>query len=118
MILGYPEGMRAIIVTLLAGLTAGCAVTTSYWQRPGATLSDVATDSESCYQTSLDFESPSAFPSGNGARLLPRTTPPPRLWARPPRQAALERFDEQMRYEHCMRDRGWLPAGSAPLRRS
>jgi hypothetical protein len=110
--------MRAIIVTLVVGLTAGCSTTMAYWYRPGATLSEVAAESDSCYQASLDLESPSAFPSGKGPRLLPRTTPPPRLWARAPRDAALERFDEQLRYERCMRDRGWVPTGSAPLRRS
>jgi hypothetical protein len=39
------------------------------------------------------------------------------LWKRAPRQAALEHFDEQFRYERCMRQRGWVPVGSALIPR-
>jgi hypothetical protein len=109
--------MRIIILTVLAGLAAGC--TTVYWDRPGATLSQVASESETCYRASLDEESPSAFAGSgdSGPRLLPRSEPPPALWKRAPRQAAFEHFDEQMRYERCMRGRGWVPVGSAAIRR-
>jgi hypothetical protein len=105
--------MRAIMLTALA-LTAlalvlsGC--TTAYWDRPGAQLPDLASESEACYQAALDPEMPAAFPAkGATERLLPRTEPPPVLWTRTPRQAAFEHFDEQLRYERCMRARGWQP---------
>jgi hypothetical protein len=39
------------------------------------------------------------------------------LWKRPPRQAAFERYDEQVRYERCMHERGWVPAGSTMIGR-
>jgi hypothetical protein len=110
--------MRTIILTVLAGLIAGCAATTSYWDRPGATLTQVASESDACYRASLDEDSPSALPGpGSSVRLLPRSDPPPVLWKRAPRQAALEHFDEQFRYERCMRQRGWVPVGSALIPR-
>lgn len=110
--------MRTMILTALAGLIAGCATTTAYWDRPGATLTQVASESEACYRTSLDEDSPSALPGpGSSVRLLPRSEPPPALWTRAPRQAAFERFDEQQRYERCMRLRGWAPVRSAVVPR-
>jgi hypothetical protein len=111
--------MRTLVLTVLAGLAAGCAATTAYWDRPGATLSQVAGESRACYQAAVDDESPAAFArdTGSGPRLLPRSEPPPQLWKRAPRDAAFERFDEQLRYERCMRERGWVPAGSANVRR-
>jgi hypothetical protein len=106
--------MRVFVLAVLAGLMAGCA--NSYWARPGATLPDLVSESEGCYRASLGFEAPSPLPGpGGGPRLLPRTAPPPKLWQRPPRQAAFESFDEQLRYERCMHARGWEPARtSAP----
>ena len=112
------KGMRTTILTVLAGLIAGCATTTAYWDRPGASLPQVASESEACYRASLDEDSPSALPaSASSPRLLPRSEPPPALWTRAPRQAAFEHFDEQLRYERCMRLRGWEPVGAAAIRR-
>ena len=97
----------------LALMLSGC--TTAYWDRPGAQLPDLASESEACYQAALDPETPAAFPArGATERLLPRTEPPPALWKRPPREAALEYFDEQLRYERCMRALGWQPVRTAP----
>jgi hypothetical protein len=112
--------MRLVFLTLLAGLTAGCASTTAYWDRPGSNLSQLASESEACYRGAVGEESPSASPASESAsavRLLPRSDPPPALWKRAPRQAGFERFDEQLRYERCMRERGWVPVGSAMIRR-
>jgi hypothetical protein len=111
--------MRSLVLTLLVGLTAACTTTTAYWTRPGATLPQVVQESGECYRSSLAEESPSALPSSSpspGPRLLPRSEPPPALWRRAPSQAGLERFDEQLRYEACMRALGWTASGSAPLR--
>jgi hypothetical protein len=112
--------MRLIVLTVLAGLTAGCGSTTAYWDRPGSNLSQLASESEACYRGAIGEESPSAFPASapaTGGTLLPRSEPPPALWKRAPRQAGFERFDEQLRYERCMRERGWVPVGSALIRR-
>jgi hypothetical protein len=101
--------MRTLVLTVLAGLLAGC--TNAYWARAGATLPDLANESDACYRASIEADAPSALPGPSGApRLLPRTTPPPRLWQRAPREAAFERYDEQLRYERCMASRGWEPA--------
>jgi hypothetical protein len=98
--------MRPLIVTVLAGLLAGC--TSSYWSRPGATLQVLATESDACYRSALDFDAPSALPGPTGRPLLlPRSTPPPKLWQRAPWEASFEHFDEQLRYERCMSARGW-----------
>ena len=112
--------MRIILVPVLAGLTAGCTITTAYWDRPGGRLPQLASESEGCYREAIAEESPSALPASEpapGGRLLPRSEPPPTLWKRPPRQAAFERYDEQVRYERCMRERGWVPAGSTMIGR-
>jgi hypothetical protein len=111
--------MRTLVLTLLVGLTVACTTTTAYWTRPGATLPQLVQESGECYRSSLAEESPSALPAANpkpGPRLLPRSEPPPTLWRRAPSQAGLERFDEQLRYERCMHMRGWMAAGSAPVR--
>ena len=102
------------LVALVLVLTA-CATPyrdpKAYWTRPAATLPVLASESESCYRASIDSEAPSALPgSERSSRLLPRSEPPPRLWEREPRQANFERFDDQLRYERCMRERGWRPA--------
>ena len=55
--------------------------------------------------------------TSTGPHLLPRSEPPPGVWTRAPRQAGLSRFDEQLRYERCMRDRGWSAGRNAPLTR-
>jgi|SRR5215475_11331927 len=117
--------MRLIVLTVLAGLTAGCAstttgYTTAYWDRPGSNLSQLASESEACYRAASADDSPSALPASDPAlsgRLLPRSEPPPALWKRAPRQASFERFDEQLRYERCMREHGWVPVGSTMIRR-
>ena len=103
--------MKVIALTLVLG---ACATPykdpKAYWTRPAATLPQLADESEACYRASLDTDTPSAFPGGNtGPRLLPRSEPPPKLWEREPREAGFERFDEQLRYERCMRVRGWRP---------
>jgi len=109
--------MRTLIpiVLALAGLAlvlSSCSTTccgSAYWTRPGADLSDLASESRTCYAGAIDGTYPAAFPSaGNtGGRLLPPTEPPPGLWNRSPRQAGFERLDEQLRYERCMRQHGW-----------
>ena len=106
--------MRAITSIALMLILGACATPyrdpSAYWTRPDATLPVLADESTACYRASLDPDMPSAFPSGpSGLRLLPRTEPPPKLWERDPRQAGFERFDEQLRYERCMSQRGWTP---------
>ena len=104
--------MRATILTVLVGLLAGC--TNAYWDRPGATLPVLARESGGCYRDAVDMEAPAAWPGPSGGpQLLPRSTPPPKLWARAPRDAALEHFGEQMRYERCMVARGWVKGPTA-----
>ena len=105
--------MNTLTLIVVVGFLAGC--TTSYWTRPGASLPELASESDGCYQASLDLDAPSALPGPSGQpRLLPRSTPPPRLWERPPSEAAFERFDEQLKYERCMRALGWGPARVSP----
>jgi hypothetical protein len=106
--------MRAM--SLIAAILALAACATpyrdpkAYWARPGGTLPELADESTACYRSALDPETPSAFPGTSPANpLLPRTSPPPKLWERAPRDADFERFDEQLRYERCMRVRGWQP---------
>jgi len=105
------------VISLIAVIVAVTACATpywdpkAYWTRPDATLPDLAHESEACYRAALDPDLPAAFPgAGPTNPILPRTTPPPKLWARAPREVAFERFDEQLRYERCMRVRGWGPA--------
>ena len=107
--------MKIFILVLLAGVLGGCAgkgaVMTAYWSRPGATLPDLASESDTCYQAAVDMAEPSALPCPTGGpKLIPRVTPPPKLWSRLPREAGFERFDEQLKYERCMTARGWVPA--------
>jgi hypothetical protein len=106
--------MRAISLIALTLLVTACATPyrdpKAFWTRPDATLPELADESDACYRASLDPEAPSAFPGGGTpSTLLPRTQPPPRLWERSPRDAGFERPDEQLRYERCMRVRGWRP---------
>ena len=106
--------MRVFALLLLTLAATGCTTAywdpKSYWSRPGARLPELADEAEVCYQAAVDAESPSALAvATNGPRLLPRTEPPPKVWERAPHQVALERFDEQARYDRCMRARGWLP---------
>jgi hypothetical protein len=106
------EEMKLVSLALLAGLAAGC--TNAYWTRPGASLPELASESHGCYQASVGFDAPSALPGPSGGpRLLPRSTPPPKLWKRAPEQAAFERLDEQLHYQRCMAARGWTPARAA-----
>ena len=104
--------LSSLAVAALILILAGCTSTT-YWSRPGAGLQDLAGESHACYVAAVGGgDQPSAFaapaPHGGG-RLLPSTEPPPKLWARAPRQAGFERFDEQLRYERCMARLGWRP---------
>ena len=102
-----------LCLTLLAVLTTGC--TSAYWDRPGATPPVLAEEAEACYKAAVDAESPAALAVvRDGLPLLPRTEPPPKLWARAPNQAALEHVDQQLRYERCMRARGWHVARIPP----
>ena len=113
--------MRILVLSSLALaalilIFAGCATTTTYWSRPGARLQDLAEEAHACYVAAVVGEDqPAAFaaqprPSvASGGRLLPSTEPPPKLWARAPRDAKFERFDEQLRYERCMERLGWRP---------
>jgi hypothetical protein len=110
--------MRTAIASAVVLLVAGCSTSTSlpYWGRPGATRAQLVDDTSTCYRASLDDEYPSALPgAASTSQLLPRSEPPPRVWTLPPREAGLGRFDEQLRYERCMRDRGWAATRSAPL---
>jgi hypothetical protein len=107
--------MRTLGIAVAALALTACSTTywdrNAYWDRPGATLPVLAHESGSCYQAALDPDTPSAFPgSGPANPVLPRTQPPPKLWERAPRDAGFERFDEQARYERCMRVLGWRPA--------
>ena len=102
-----------MLIAAVVGLSA-CATAYSdpktYWTRPDATLPVLAEEADACYRAALDPESPSAFPgTGPANPMLPRTTPPPKLWERAPREASFERFEEQLKYERCMRIRGWEP---------
>jgi hypothetical protein len=108
--------MRTLTLCLLVPALAACTTTpTAYWDRPGASLPQLAHEAERCYGAALREESPAALPvAGDNQPLLPRTEPPPALWKRPPREAALERLDEQLRYERCMRALGWRPTQVSP----
>ena len=104
-------------ISLIAALVALTACATPYqdpkafWTRPAATLPELADESTACYRSALDPDMPSAFPGTSPTNpLLPRSTPPTKLWERAPRDVAFEHFDEQLRYERCMRVRGWTPA--------
>lgn len=106
----------ALALTAVALLLGGCTMAAyrdarAYWTRPGATLPDLASESETCYRAAVTVETPAALSVSEGApRLLPRSEPPPALWQRPPREAGFEHFDQQLRYERCMRRLGWQPA--------
>ena len=109
------------IISLIAVIVALTACATPYWDprsfwtRPEATLPELAQESEACYRAALDPDMPAAFPgSGPASPMLPRTTPPPNLWQRAPSEVTFERFDEQLKYEHCMRVRGWRGARMSP----
>jgi hypothetical protein len=111
--------MSALALTAVVLVLGGCSTSntyttyTTYWTRPGATLEEVAHESEACYRKAVEAvegEFPSAFPAASGsnsARVLPPTEPPPKLWTLAPREAKFARFDEQLKYERCMRQRGW-----------
>jgi hypothetical protein len=109
----------ASAVTLL--VMAGCSTTSTsvpYWDRAGATRTQLVDDSSACYRASFDDEYPSALPgAASTSQLLPRSEPPPRVWTLAPRDTGFGRFDEQLRYERCMRDRGWSAGRTAPLTR-
>jgi len=107
--------MRTITLLAVIAAVTACASpywdARAYWTRPDATLPELAHESDACYRASLDPDMPAAFPgTGKANPILPRTVPPPKLWQRAPHEVALERFDEQLRYERCMRVRGWRPA--------
>jgi hypothetical protein len=103
-----------VLLALLAVLATGCTsayLDRAYWDRPGATLPELADEADACYKAALAVEPTTALAvTRSGPPLLPRTEPPPKLWALPPDKAALERVDEQLRYERCMRTRGWRVA--------
>lgn len=110
--------MRLTLIGILSLLVAGCATAPPYWSRPGAHRTQLIDESEACYRTALGDEFPSALPGpGTGPRLLPRSEPPPEVWTLAPRRSGLARFDEQLRYERCMRERGWAAGRTAPLTR-
>jgi len=109
--------MRTLIVSIVAVLVAGCTSASMgpYWSRAGATRAQLIDESGKCYRDSIDDNYPAMLPGpGSTSRLLPRSEPPPALWTRAPRQAGLERFDEQQRYERCMSAHGWVPGRAAP----
>jgi hypothetical protein len=45
---------------------------------------------------------------------VPTTEPPPAVWERAPASAGFTRFDEQLRYEACMTERGYRTARTRP----
>jgi hypothetical protein len=95
-------------MTALVGCTT--ASPDRYWDRPGASLPQLAHEAGRCYEDAVKEDSPAALAVSRGSvPLLPRTEPPPALWTRAPRDVTLERFDEQLRYERCMRALGWRP---------
>jgi hypothetical protein len=111
---------KAIVSAVTLLVVAGCSASTAapYWSRPGGTRTQLVDDSTACYRASFDDEYPSALPgAASTSQLLPRSEPPPRVWTLPPRDAGLGRFDEQLRYERCMRDRGWSAGRTTPLTR-
>ena len=67
--------MRLVTLAVLGGLTAGCATTTAttaYWDtaygdRRGATLAQLASESETCYREAVAGEYPSALPASEPA---------------------------------------------------
>ena len=107
--------LSALALTALVLVLGGCSSAYTYWSRPDAKLEDLAHESQTCYAAAVEAvegAAPSALPAptasgSTSARLLPPTEPPPKLWARSPREAGFGRFDEQMRYERCMQRRGW-----------
>jgi hypothetical protein len=104
--------MRTLTLCLLIAALASCTTTSGdpYWHRPGASLPQLAHEAGRCYEAAVKEDAPAALAVAHGSMpLLPRTEPPPALWKRPPRDVALERFDEQLRYERCMRALGWRP---------
>jgi hypothetical protein len=112
--------MKVLTFCLLVPALAGCTMAPpgAYWDRPGATLPQLAQEADRCYETAFRDESPAALAVAQGTLpLLPRTEPPPALWTRPPRAVALERFDDQLRYERCMRALGWRPTQITPATR-
>jgi hypothetical protein len=111
--------MRIPTVCLLVSALAGCTMTYpgAYWERPGATLPQLAHEADRCYEAAIQDESPAALAVARGTvPLLPRTEPPPALWKRSPRSASLEHLDEQLRYDRCMRAAGWRPTQVTPTR--
>ena len=90
----------------LAALAAGC--TTAFWDRPGATRLTLAEDTQAGYRGAADASWPAALPGGRAGQPGVRVDqPPPALWRRAPNEAGFVTFDEQKRYERCMRELGY-----------
>lgn len=99
-----------VVLVPLAALAIG-ACTTAFWDRPGATQLARAQDTEACYRGALGAPLPAALPRATaGAPSAPSDQPPPALWRRAPSEAGFARFDEQLRYDRCMRDLGYRPS--------
>ena len=111
--------MRVMGLLVAVATLAGCSAAAwdrsgqvlparAYWGRPGATLPVLADESQACYHAAIGDDAPAALPGpGPGRQLLPRTEPPPKLWERAPRKAGFEHVDEELRYDRCMKARGW-----------
>ena len=94
------------LLPLAAVAVAGC--TTAFWDRPGATRSSLADDTETCYRRAVDMPSPAALPGGMGpGPRIPPDQPPPALWRRSPGEAGFVTFDQEQRFERCMRELGY-----------
>jgi hypothetical protein len=101
-----PMTMRVPILLLAALTVAGC--TTAFWDRPGATRLTRAQDTEECYRRALDTRFPAALPGPvAGGPGVPADQPPPALWQRSPAEAGFVTFDQEQRYEQCMRELGY-----------
>jgi hypothetical protein len=103
--------MKVIAPVLAALLLAACA-TPAFWTKSGASRGTLADDTERCYKEALSDAYPSASPRTDSSSTAPglatpRTTPPPQLWTRAPRDIGFEHFDERLRYERCMAVQGY-----------
>ncbi len=102
----------AAILTMATALT-GCSE--RFWARPDTPLPTLARDAEGCYRRAVAAEA-AALPGPDARRgpLLLTTEPPPAVWERAPASAGFTRFDEQLRYEACMTERGYRTARTRP----
>jgi len=94
----------AALLPLAVVAVAGCA--TTFWDRPGATRLTLADDTERCYRRAVDVPFPAALPRVQTSGV-PADRPPPALWRRSPGEAGFATFDQEQRFERCMREGGY-----------